>query len=145
MPIVQDILTVKGSMVHTTDPSASVFAAVQYMNHHKLGALIVMEDGQVKGIFTERDVLRRVLGDQREPKATTVGEVMTRDVICVEPDTDIDEVSSIMQQKRIRHLPVCADGGRLRGMISIRDVNAFHVSNQEMHIHFLNDYIYGRV
>jgi CBS domain-containing protein len=145
MPIVQDILTAKGSMVHTTDPSASVFAAVQYMNHHKLGALIVMEDGQVRGIFTERDVLRRVLGDQRDPKTTSVSEVMTRDVICVEPETDLDEVSTVMQQKRVRHLPVCAGGGRLRGLISLGDLNAYHATNQEAHIHFLSDYIYGRV
>lgn len=145
MPIVQDVLAVKGSMVHTTDPSATVFAAVQYMNHHKLGALIVMEDGVVKGIFTERDVLRRVLGEQLDPKATKVADVMTADVICVEPETDLDDVSSIMQQKRIRHIPVCAGGGRLRGMISIGDLNAYHATNQEAHIHFLNDYIYGRV
>jgi CBS domain-containing protein len=145
MPIVQDVLAVKGSMVHTTDPDATVLAAVQYMNHHKLGALIVMQDGQVKGIFTERDVLRRVLGELLDPKSTKVGSVMTPDVICVEPETDLDEVSSIMRQKRIRHLPVCADGGRLRGMVSIGDLNAYHASDQQAHITFLNDYIYGRV
>jgi len=83
--------------------------------------------------------------EQRDPKATTVGEVMTRDVICVEPETDLDEVSTIMQQKRIRHLPVCANGARLRGMISIGDLNAHHATNQEAHIHFLTDYVYGRV
>jgi len=145
MPIVQDILAVKGSMVHTIDPSATVLAAIHYMNHHKLGALIVMNDGKVMGIFTERDVLRRVLGEQREPNSTFVSEVMTTDVICVAPETDLDDVSSIMQQKRIRHIPVCAGEGRIRGMISIGDLNAYHSTNQEAHIHFLSDYIYGRV
>jgi signal-transduction protein with cAMP-binding, CBS, and nucleotidyltransferase domain len=57
----------------------------------------------------------------------------------------MDEVSQIMQQRKIRHLPVCAGGGRLRGMISMGDVNAFHASHQEAHIHFLSEYIYGRV
>lgn len=145
MPTVQDILAVKGCMVHTIDPSATVLAAIHYMNHHKLGALIVMQDGQVGGIFTERDVLRRVIGEQRDPSTTRVGEVMTTEVICVSPDTDLDDVSSIMQQKHVRHLPVCAEAGRVRGMISIGDVNAYHSSDQQAHIHFLNDYIYGRV
>jgi CBS domain-containing protein len=145
MPTVQDILAVKGSMVHTIEPNTSVLAAVEYMNYHKIGALIVMQDAQVAGIFTERDVLRRIVGEQRDPRATVVAEVMTSDVMCVEPETDMDEVSQIMQQRKIRHLPVCAGGGRLRGMISMGDVNAFHASHQEAHIHFLSEYIYGRV
>jgi Mg/Co/Ni transporter MgtE len=58
--------------------------------------------------------------------------------------TDLDEVSAIMQQQRVRHIPVCDNDGVLDGMISIGDVNAFHATNQQQHIHFLNEYIYGR-
>jgi CBS domain-containing protein len=145
MPIVQDVLAIKGNMVHSISSNATVLEATQKMNQHKLGALIVMEDSHVTGIFTERDVLRRVVAEQRDPAQTTVGEVMTTDVICCEPDTDLDEVSAIMQQRRIRHLPVCDDGGRIRGMISIGDLNAYHATHQEAHIHFLSEYIYGRV
>jgi len=69
---------------------------------------------------------------------------MTSEVICVPPQTDIDEIGAIMQQRRIRHIPVCDEDGTLHGMISIGDVNAFHVTQQESQITFLNDYIYGR-
>jgi CBS-domain-containing membrane protein len=70
---------------------------------------------------------------------------MTVEVLCCKPDDDIEEISSVMQQKRVRHVPVCDDKGRILGMISIGDVNAFHASHQEAHINFLSDYIYGRV
>ena len=147
MPTVQDVLTVKGDhgdQVLRISPDATVLDAVQSMNQHKVGALLVMHGDRVLGIFTERDVLRRVLGDQRQPNAVHVSEVMTTDVICVPPNTDLDEVGAIMKERRIRHLPVCDADGTLHGMISIGDVNAYHVSNQEMTITFLNEYIYGR-
>jgi CBS-domain-containing membrane protein len=69
---------------------------------------------------------------------------MTRDVICVRPSTDLDEVSTIMQQKRVRHVPVCDSSGEVQGMISIGDVNAYHATHQEAHINYLSEYIYGR-
>jgi len=144
MPTVMDILARKGAVVHTISPDATVLEATQKMNQHKLGALVVMNEGQVAGIFTERDVLRRVVAAMRDPGGTQVSEVMTTEVICVPPQTDIDEVSALMQQRRIRHLPACDDSGTLKGMISIGDVNAYHVTHQEAHINFLSEYIYGR-
>jgi CBS domain-containing protein len=144
MPTVADILQTKGSTVHDIDPNVTVLDAIRKMNQHKLGALVVMSGGRVAGMFTERDVLVRVVGELRNPAETKVVEVMTSEVICVPPETDIDEVSAIMQQKRIRHVPVCDEAGRLHGMISIGDLNAFHVMQQESQITFLNDYIYGR-
>jgi len=145
MPTVQDVLAVKGTMVHSIAPTATVLEATQKMNTHKLGALLVMDEGQVAGIFTERDVLRRVVAEQRNPSTSTVGEVMTKDVICCQPEDDLDEISSLMQQKRVRHVPVCDPKGRIMGMISIGDVNAYHATKQEAHINFLSEYIYGRV
>ncbi|HWP41321.1 MAG TPA: CBS domain-containing protein [Tepidisphaeraceae bacterium] len=145
MPTVQDVLAAKGSTtVHSTSPQATVLQAVQKMNQHKLGALVVMEDAQLVGIFTERDVLTRVVGAGRDPATTRIADVMTREVICCPPDTDLDEVSAIMKQRRIRHLPVCDRDGQLHGMVSIGDVNAYYASNQEATITFLNDYIFGR-
>jgi CBS domain-containing protein len=144
MPTVADILSTKGPQVHSTTPGATVLAATQKMNQYKLGALIVMQGNDVAGIFTERDVLRRVVAEQLDPATTTVAEVMTAGVYCVKPETELDEVSSIMQARRIRHLPVCDIAGRLHGMISIGDVNAYNVSHQEAHINFLSEYIYGR-
>lgn len=144
MPTVADIISKKGSMVHSTAPTATVLEATNKMNQHKLGALVVMADGAVVGMFTERDVLRRVVGEQRDPATTTVADVMTAEVICCSPQTDMDDVSAIMQQKRVRHVPVCMDDGKLVGLISIGDVNAYHVVHQEATIEYLNEYIYGR-
>src|SRR3954465_13240227 len=112
MPMVQDILATKGNQVHTIEPSATALDAIQKMNQHKIGALLVMHEGQVVGIFTERDVLRRVIGEERSAATTTVGEVMTEDVICVPPETDLDEVSTIMKQRKVRHVPVCGENGK---------------------------------
>jgi len=139
-----DVLRTKGSVIHSVNPQATVLSAIQKMNQHKLGALVVMHRDRAVGMFTERDVLRRVVGEERDPASVTVAEVMTSDVICVGPMTDIDEISAIMQQRRIRHVPVCDVDQELLGLISIGDLNAFHASNQEAHIQFLNEYIYGR-
>ena len=144
MPIVQHVLAEKDSRVYSTSPATSVLEAIAKMNQHKIGALVVMQDQKVVGMFTERDVLRRVVGDMRNPADTAVAEVMTTDVVCVGPQADLDEVSEIMRERRIRHVPVC-DGEKLLGMISIGDVNALHASNQQAHIHYLSEYIYGRV
>lgn len=145
MPTVQDILIAKGSSVHSISPNATVLEAVRRMNQHKIGALCVMQDGRVVGMFTERDVLRRIVGEQRNSGTVTVGEVMSSDVICIGPDADLDEVGAVMRNRRIRHLPVCDDDGQMRGMISIGDLNAINATQQEATIHFLNEYIYGRV
>jgi len=145
MPTVRDVLAVKGQSLHTIDSQASVLDATRRMNQHKIGALVVMEDGRVSGIFTERDVLTRVIAEELPPGAVPVGNVMTRDVICCGLDDDLDEVSAIMKSHRVRHVPVCERDGRLRGIVSIGDVNAQYASNAEQTIHFLNDYIYGRV
>jgi len=144
MPTVQDVLRDKGYQVQTISAARSVMEAIHRMNQHKIGALVVMDDEQIVGMFTERDVLRRVVGDSRRPDEILVGEVMTAEVACCPASADLDEVSSIMKNRRIRHLPVCDDHGRLLGLISIGDVNAQHATHQEATIHYLSDYIYGR-
>lgn len=144
MPTVRDVLASKRQGLEFTTPSATVLEAVNQMNEHKIGALVVMDGGQVVGMFTERDVLRRVVGDERSPSATLVGNVMTSKVVCCEPDTDLDDVATLMKNRRIRHVPVCNGDGKVLGMVSIGDINAQNASNQEAHITFLNEYIYGR-
>ena len=145
MPTAQDVIASKGSHVHSIGPGASVLEAIRKMNEHKIGALTVMEDDHIVGMFTERDVLRRVVGEERPVADTLVGDVMTTDVICCQPDADLDDVGAIMMNRRIRHLPVCDNEGHILGMVSIGDLNAFNASNQEATIHFLSEYIYGRV
>lgn len=144
MATVQFILANKGPHVYTVRPMATVREAVQLMNEHKIGALVAMEDQRVVGIFTERDVLRRIVGLGADPITTRVEQVMSPEVICCQPDTDLDDASRIMRDRRIRHLPVCSEDGRLLGMISIGDLNAFHASSQEVEIHLLKDYVFGR-
>jgi IMP dehydrogenase len=147
MPTVSEILAIKGSQVHCIPAGTTVLEATREMNERKIGAVVVREgrEGAIVGIFTERDVLRRVVGERRDPATTLVDEVMTEKVMCCWPGTDLDEVSAIMRDKRIRHLPVCDEEGELVGMVSLGDLNAFCAKTQDATIHFLSEYIYGRV
>jgi CBS domain-containing protein len=144
MPTVQNVLQEKGNRVHTTSSGATVAEAVRKMNENKIGALVVRDGSHVVGMFTERDVLRRVVGENRSPADTIVAEVMTSDVIFCRPDTDLDEIAGLMKSTRVRHVPVVDQDQELLGLISMGDVNAAHASTQESTISFLNDYIYGR-
>ncbi len=145
MPMVQEILAVKGAEVHTVPPSMTVLDATRIMNQHKIGAVVVMEGDRVVGIFTERDVLSRVVAREIAPSQALVGQVMTSDLVCCLPEDDIDDVSRIMRDRRIRHLPVVGPQGQLLGLVSIGDINAHHASTQKAEIHLLKDYVYGRV
>jgi CBS domain-containing protein len=143
MATVMAILTNKGTHVLTIGKDATVIQAALLMNEHKVGALVVTEGDGVAGMFTERDVLRRVVGEQRDPAKTRVAEVMTTEVICCEPHTPIEEARGAMKNRRIRHLPV-VDGGRLCGLVSIGDLNAHQMTSQEHTIHLMHEYLYGR-
>ncbi len=144
MALVRDILQRKGSQVWTIVKELTVLQAVQVMNEHKVGALIVAEEGRIAGMFSERDLLRRVVGEQRDPTRTLVSEVMTEEVACCTPQTTLEEASGAMKNRRIRHLPVVEDG-KLLGMVSIGDLNAFHQADQEQTIFLLHEYLHGRV
>jgi CBS domain-containing protein len=143
MATVMAILANKGTHVLTIGREATVIQAALLMNEHKVGALVVTEGDGVAGMFTERDVLRRVVGEHRDPAATRVADVMTTEVLCCEPQTSIDEARGVMKNRRIRHLPV-VDGSRLCGLISIGDLNAHQMTSQEHTIHLMHEYLYGR-
>ncbi|MGN6367278.1 MAG: CBS domain-containing protein [Phycisphaerae bacterium] len=149
MATVADLLAKKDARVHCISPSATILEATQMMNRHKIGSLVVSVEGDgcehVVGMFTERDVLTRIVAAQRDPQSTLVEDVMSADIAYCTPDTDVDEVGAIMKERRIRHLPVCERDGHLVGLISIGDINAFHAVGQAITIHYLNEYIYGRV
>ncbi len=144
MATVKDILARKGKGVLTTGPDATVLDAAVLMNEHKVGSLLVTESGRVVGIFTERDVLTRVVVGQRDPAMTKVGDVMTTEVVCCQPDSSLDEVRGVMKARRIRHLPVCDEQKQVSGLISIGDLNAYDSHHHETTIHVLEEYIYGR-
>jgi CBS domain-containing protein len=145
MATVRDLLAVKGSHVLTIGPVATVYDAAVLMNEHKVGSLVVLDDGQVRGIITERDILQKLVGKRGDPSATPVRDVMTTEVVCCRPYTTVDEARSVMKNRRIRHMPAVDDDGRLQGLISIGDLNAHQVNSQEMTIHLLQEYIFGHV
>src|SRR5450432_1286184 len=134
MSHVREILRSKVPEVWTIHPNATVLEAASLMNKHKIGALVVAEDGQVLGMFTERDVLQRVVAKQREPANTKVVDVMTTEVVCCSPDTKLDEARGAMKNRRIRHLPVVGEDGKLLGLISIGDLNAQAQAENELTI-----------
>jgi CBS domain-containing protein len=149
MATVADVLARKNSRVYGIAPTATVLEATQLMNRHNIGALVVTMDGggceRVIGMFTERDVLTRVVAEQRDPMRTLVEDVMSTNVAFCHQETEIDEVGGIMRERRIRHLPVCENDGELKGLISIGDINAWHADGQAIAIHYLHEYIHGRV
>jgi CBS domain-containing protein len=145
MATVRDILARKGSQVFSIGPNATVLEAALLMNEHQVGAVVVTNEGRVVGMFTERDVLRRVVGGRRDPATTRVGDVMTTEVLCCRPETTVEEARVAMKERRIRHLPLVDDERRLMGLVSIGDLNAYDASSQEHTIHMLHEYLYGRV
>ncbi|MEX1015678.1 MAG: CBS domain-containing protein [Phycisphaeraceae bacterium] len=145
MPTAQQVLAQKGSQVFTTSPSATVLDAALLMNEHKIGCLIVLDNGCIVGIFTERDVLRRVVARRLDPGETLVGDVMTREVVCCEPDATVDDARNVVMHRRIRHLPIVDAQGQLLGLISIGDLNAWELTGQEIELQALHEYIHSRV
>jgi IMP dehydrogenase len=140
---VRDILAIKGSEVQAIHPEATVYEAAVRMNERQIGSLAVLHEGRLGGIVTERDILLRVVAERRDPATTRVADVMTSELACCRPHTTLDEARGVMKNRRIRHLPVLDDDGRLLGLVSIGDLNAHQASTQERTIHLLHEYIYG--
>jgi CBS domain-containing protein len=140
MATVRDILARKGHRLISIRPSATVHEAAGLMNEHGIGGLIVL-DGAVAGVITERDMLRRVLAQRMDPATTLVRDVMTTPVLTCTPSMTIDEAAALMTTRRIRHLPV-EDAGSLQGMITIGDLLAFQVSEQQATIQYMNSFIF---
>jgi len=138
------VLAEKGRAVYTIPASATVLEAVAEMNLTGVGALLVRENGsRIVGIFTERDVLKRVTAVCLDPVTTSVRSVMTPDVIAVPPSTTVGEAMALMTARRVRHLPV-VDGDDLRGLVSIGDLTRWVVQRQQHEIGHLVAYITGR-
>lgn len=121
----RDLLAEKNSsVVYTIAREASVLEACRVMLERRIGSLLVTGEARVEGIFTEWDVLARVVAAGRDPSATRVGEVMTPDVVMVPPDEPIHRMEQLMRARRFRHLPVMGERGLL-GILSIGDVAAW--------------------
>jgi len=143
MERVSDILKGKQGELLTIASEASVFDMVKKMVDANVGALLVMINGRIEGIVTERDYLRRVTLEGRTDKDTPVSEIMTSPLIVVTPETAVDECMAIMTDRRIRHMPV-VENGEVMGMVSIGDLVKFQSQQQDFKIQYLTDYITAR-
>jgi len=142
MKKVRDILEVKGMSVWSIGPDASVFDALKLMAEKDVGALVVLDGGNLVGIISERDYARKIVLLGRASPTTQVKEIMTTDVVCVDPEQNVDECMAVVTEKRIRHLPVL-ENGKLIGLISIGDLVKSIITEQQFIIEQLERYITG--
>ncbi len=143
MSTVNRVLETKGSKVWVIEPDSSVLEALKLMSDRDLGALVVVEDGAVVGIFSERDYARKVILKGKASRDTAVREIMSDKVLYVEPNHRIEECMALMTDKAVRHLPVMYDD-QLVGLISIGDVVKATISEKEFVIDQLEQFIMGR-
>lgn len=135
-----EILDEKGTEMYEIDAGASVYDAVERMVDLGVGSLLVTEGGDVAGIVTERDYLRRVTLEGRTDRETCVREIMSSPLVVATPDTTIDECMALMTDRRIRHVPVVEDE-RVVGLVSIGDLVKFQSREQSFEIQYLTQYI----
>jgi CBS domain-containing protein len=143
MEPIEAILQTKGREVHVVTRDATVLDAVGTMCRAHVGAVLVMDGDQLAGIFSERDLMSRVVLAGKDPAKTPVSEVMTRDVKSIAPDVSAHEAMSLMTNRRVRHLPV-AEGRRIVGLVSIGDLVRWTLHDREAEIANLQDYVSGR-
>ena len=138
---VSDILDAKDNRVLAIDATATVYEAIERMVEANVGSLLVTEEGQLRGIVTERDYLRRVALQGRTERETTVREIMSSPLVYVTPETSIEECMAVMTERRIRHLPVLEREQDVVGVVSIGDLVKFQSREQSAQIRFLTEYI----
>ena len=131
---------VEGREVLAVEAGQSVLAAVIYMTDRVIGAVPVLEDGRVVGIFTERDLMTRVVVPGKDPSRVLVKDVMTRKVVIAHPDERYTDCIAMMKKVHCRHLPVVEDG-RLLGTVSLRDLLTVNLEERESEIRYLTEYV----
>ena len=141
MATLRDLLAIKGHELVAVHPGDSVLHAANLMNERNIGGVVVLEGDQLAGIFTERDVLRRVVAPGLDPATTAVAAVMTTPVIICKPELSIDDCAALMTTRSVRHLPV-RDASGLTGMVTMRDLLAHQVSEQQATIAQMNSYLF---
>ena len=142
MKSLKQLLSAKGGQVHSIDPDAKVIEALQIMAQKDIGALVVMEGGRLAGIISERDYARKVILRGKSSQDVPVREIMTGDVVTVDPSRTIEECMGLVTHRRIRHLPVIEDG-KLIGLVSIGDLVKEVIAEQEQTIKQLESYIHS--
>ena len=142
MKTVRQLLQAKGSAVYSVSPEARVFEALKLMAEKEVGALVVLEHGNLAGILSERDYARKVILHGKSSHDIPVREIMTEDVVTVQPGQTVDQCMALMTSRRIRHLPVVEDG-KLAGVVSIGDLVKEVIAEQEQTIRQLETYIHS--
>jgi len=143
MITVKDILDQKGSQVYGVAPENTVYDALKLMSDKGIGALVVLQNERVIGIFSERDYARKIALQGKVSKDTQVKDVMSTEVYGVHLNTTAEECMSIMTAKRFRHLPVCGDN-KVGGIVSIGDIVKAIIEQQKVRISHLEDFIMGK-
>ena len=142
MKRVQNILERKGTAVSSIGESATVLEAAREMNRQRIGSPVVLKGDDVIGIFSERDILTRVVAVGLDPATTAVNAVMTTPVACCKRESSLEECKAVMTELRVRHLPV-VDEGRIQGIVTAGDLMAFEAKEHEHTIEHLYHYLYG--
>ena len=142
MKPVSELLRLRAGTLRTVRPEVSVFDALKLLADYEVGALVVMDGTRMIGIVSERDYTRKVALQGRNSRETKVSDIMTPNVFVVTPGTRTRDCMALMREKRIRHLPV-ADGERVLGMISIRDLMDDMIHDHEVTIAQLESYIHS--
>ena len=140
MATAEHLVAVKGGSIASLGPGATVLDAARLMNDRHIGSVVIVDDDRLVGIFTERDVMRRIVAEQRDPASTPIAEVMTSPVACGAPHTTLNELRNVMRKRKIRHVPI-VDGHEVLGMISIGDLNQAEHDVQEQTIQYLAQYM----
>lgn len=142
MSALRTILEGKDATVHYVAPDATVLSAVDKMCRTRVGALLVETNDEPVGIITERDIMTRLVLEQRNPATTLVSQIMSKDVLCIDPDREPEEAMALMTEKRVRHLPVVVENVVI-GIISMGDLVRWASRNQEFEVRVLRDYVIG--
>ncbi len=133
---------IKDNETHTITADQTVLEAAREMVASNIGAVPVLRDGELVGIFSERDIMKRVVADGRDPARTRVSEVMTADPLTVDMREGIEHCMMLMKQHGFRHLPIC-DGKKLKGMVSLRDILLRDLTEKDEEVRMMRAYIHG--
>lgn len=140
MKPVRELFKRRSSTIYHVAPTATVFEALRLLSDYGVGAMLVMDNGKLVGVMSERDYTRKVALEGKSSKDIKVADIMTRELITVKPETGTRDCMSLMSQKKIRHLPVI-DGDKVLGLISIRDIMDDIIADHEHTITHLTNYI----
>jgi len=138
----ESIRAVEPGAPFAVTPESTVMEAVMLMNEHHAGCVVVVHAGKLVGIFTERDVLRRVVPAGRDPQVTRVADVMTKNVHTISPETTVNETMALFAERKCRHIPV-VEAGQLKGLISIGDISRWVADSSRAEADHLKNYIAG--